>query len=233
MYQESGSGYTYKTKIGRILKNAGLQPRNFNPKKNDPTSIDSIIVINGQNYNIEIKNNLSDVDFGYASLMYDPNNYRLRIQGSNDSMSNILATNKIEDQINQRWSILGPPKKFTVSEDEFTFKDAYYDFNKFKPFFLRIPHDSVSKYYNGKNTYYMQIGGRGFYFMNANPARISSMVDLSLEVRVQVRLKRNRSYPANDYTFSLSMRAVPGTLVNTENDIEDETFITKISSMNK
>ena len=59
------------------------------------------------------------------------------------------------------------------------------------------------------------------------------MIDLSLEVRVQVRLKRNRSYPANDYTFSLSMRAVPGTLVNTENDIEDETFITKISSMNK
>lgn len=231
MYQESGSRFTYKTKVNRILKNAGLQPRNFNPKKNDP--IDGIFVINGQNYNLEIKNNLSDVDFGYASLMYDPNNYRWRIQGSNESMNSILASNKIEEQINQKWSGLGAPKKFSIPEDEFTFKDAYYDFNKFKPFFIRVPHGSVSKYYNGKNTYYIQIGGRGFYYMNANPARIADMVDLSLEVRVQVRVKRNSSYPANDYTFSLSMRAVPGTLVNTENNIEEEAFITKISSMNK
>jgi hypothetical protein len=233
MYQESGSGYIYKTKINRILKSAGLQPRNFNPKKSDPNSIDGVFVINEQSYNIEVKRNLADVDFGFASLTYNSNNNRWIIMSANESMNSILSINKVEDQINQKWSHLGPPKRFTVESDEFSFKDAYYDFNKFKPFFLRISSDSISKYYNGKNTYYMQIGGHGFYYMNANLARISNLVELKLEVRLQVRLKRNRSSPPNDYTFSVAMRAVPGTLVNTENDLEDPTFLTAVSSMNK
>jgi hypothetical protein len=233
MYQESGSGYIYKTKINRILKSAGLQPKNFNPRKNDPNSIDSVVIVREQSYNIEVKRNLSDVDFGFAYLSYNANNNKWFVAGANDSMNAILDANKINEQINQKWSHLGPPKLFTVEEDKFTFKDAYYDFNKFKPFFLRIPSDSISKYYNGKNTYYMQIGGHGFYYMNANVARVNNLVDLKMEVRLQVRVKRNKSNPPNDYTFSVAMRAVPGTLANTENDLEDPTFLTAISSMSK
>lgn len=233
MYQESGSGNIYKTKINRILKSAGLQPKNFSPKKNDPNSVDSVVIIREQNYNIEIKRNLADVDFGFAYLTYNPNNNRWLIAGANDSMNDILEANKISEEINQKWSHLGSPKLFTVDKSKFTFKDAYYDFNTFKPFFIRIPSDSISKYYNGKNTYYMQIGGRGLYYMNANIARIPNLVELKMEVRLQIRLKRNRSNPANDYTFSVAMRAVLGTLVNTEYDLEDQTFLTTLSSMNK
>lgn len=233
MYQESGSGNVYKTKINRILKGAGLQAKNYNPKKNDPNSVDSVVIIREQNYNIEIKKNLSDVDFGFAYLSYNPNNYRWVVAGANSSMNDILEANKINEQINQKWSHLGPPKLFTVEPDEFTFKDAYYDFNKFKPFFLRIPSDSISRYYNGKNTYYIQIGGHGFYYMNSNIARISNLVELKMEVRLQVRLKRNKSNPSNEYSFSVAMRAVPGTLVNTESDLEDQSFLTSLASMNK
>lgn len=233
MYQESGSGFIYKTKINNILKSAGLQPKNFSTKKNDPDSVDSVIIIRNQNYNIEIKKNLADVDFGFAYLTYNPNSNRWLIAGANDSMNNILEINKINEQINQKWSHLGPPKLFTVEKSKFTFKDSYYDFNRFKPFFVRIPSDSISKYYNGKNTYYMQIGGRGLYYMNSNIAAIENLVELKMEVRLQVRLKRNKSNPPDDYTFSVAMRAVLGTLVNTESNLEDQTFLTALASMNK
>ena len=70
-------GFLYEAAIHTKLKNKGLVPLGFQPAAADPNKPDGKFIYNGQTYNLEVKLNFEETDFGQGTLDYTPNGWVL------------------------------------------------------------------------------------------------------------------------------------------------------------
>ena len=63
-------GFIYETAIHTKLKNKGLVPLGFQPAKTNPNLPDGKFIYNGVTYNLEVKLNFEQTDFGQGTLDY-------------------------------------------------------------------------------------------------------------------------------------------------------------------
>lgn len=233
MAETTNKGILYEQKINRILLKNGAQRKGFKPAGSDANAPDALLTVKQEDYKVEVKLDLK-VDFGQGSLDYDVNTGRWSLGGakteSAEQMRQFLKMVGVEKEVNKKWGKLGAPRKYTVDTKKFTKKDVDHDYKTFKDFFVFIPSNAVENYYASKSTYYIQIGGYGFYYMSQNPAGIPAD-KFTLDLKLRVRIKRGGSHPINNYRFTTAIQAVPSTLTHSKYDLDDPKYVKSLAEM--
>ena len=81
------------------------------------------------------------------------------------------------------------------------------DYRRFKDKFLSVPLSSLFNYYAAKNTYYIQIGGYGMYYMAGNPGNLP-VPKFNGSMKLRIRLKRGSATPIYNYRFTTALQVV-------------------------
>jgi hypothetical protein len=231
----SNRGFLYETKVNNNLKSMDLLTPGFIPAGADSNAPDAKMRYKGKDYKVEIKLD-TKVDFGQGSLDYDIKNSKWILGGAKtpaaDQMREFLESIGVLDIVNRKWGPKGPPRKFTIPSKQFEKTDVDHDYKNFKDEFVYIPNNAVTNYYNNKDTYYIQIGKSGFYYLGKDPADLG-LPEFNLKLKLRIRLKRGGSFPLYNYRFTTAIQAVAGTLQKSKYDLDDDTYLKALSERTK
>ena len=212
-------GFIYEGVIHTKLKNKGLVPLGFKPAKSDANKPDGKFIYKGEIYNLEVKLDMQ-TDFGQGTLDYTSNGWVLggvqefKADGvtprdgyaAAEKMRQLLRSIGTEEFANRKWGYKKAPNKINVPNDSnFTQAMKDEDYKNFPSRYKPIGKKSIYDYYAVKNTYYIQIGGYGLYYMSANPANLP-IRRFDVASRLRIRLKRGGSYPLNNYRFTTALQ---------------------------
>jgi hypothetical protein len=199
-------GFLYEGAIHNKLKAKGLVPPGFTPAGSDPNAPDAMFIYNGSKHKLEIKLDLK-ADYGQGSFEYTDDGWKLA--GANtpaaEELRSLMRAVGIEAFANKEWGPKGPPNKGTVDNKDFTQAMVTSDYRRFTDRFLTIPSAALHNYYGAKQTYYIQIGGYGMYYMAANPAGLP-VPQFNPGLRIRIRLKRGGSSPIYNYRFTTALQ---------------------------
>ena len=147
-------GFIYETAIHTKLKNKGLVPLGFQPAKTDANKPDGKFIYNGVTYDLEVKLNFEESDFGQGTLDYTDSGWVLggvqefKADGKTprkgyaaaEKMRELLRAVGTEEFANSKWGYKKAPNKGTIPNAEFTeelkkedqanFKDGYKPIDK-------------------------------------------------------------------------------------------------------
>ena len=201
-------GFLYEGRVFNKLKSKNLVPSGVRPAGPDPSKPDAVFLYDKVAHNLEVKLDLA-TDFGQGTLEYKDSAWNLG--GANtpaaEEMRNILNAVGTEQFTNTSWGYQGAPNKGTVENKDFTEEMVLEDYRRFKDKFLSVPLSSLFNYYAAKNTYYIQIGGYGTYYMASNPANLP-VPRFNGAMKLRIRLKRGSSTPIYNYRFTTALQVV-------------------------
>ena len=220
-------GVLYEAILNKNLQKYKIQDPNFRPAGSDSNAPDAMLRYKKKDYKVEVKLDLN-VDFGQGSLDYDVDKKNWTLGGANTAsgkqMREFLTTVGVPKFVQEKWGPKGPPRKYTIPNSQYKQEDVDHDYFNFKDEFIDIPKDSVAKYYNSKDTYYIQIGGFGLYYMGRDEAKLG-VPEFKLQLRLRLRLKRGGSNPIYNYRFTTAIQAVKGTLSKSEFDLDNMDYL--------
>ena len=201
-------GFLYEGRVFNKLKSKNLVPFGVKPAGPDPSKPDAVFLYDKVAHNLEVKLDLA-TDFGQGTLEYKDGAWNL---GGADTpaaeeMRNILNAVGTVQFTNTSWGYQGAPNKGTVENKDITEEMVREDYRRFKDKFLSVPLSSLFNYYAAKNTYYIQIGGYGTYYMAANPANLP-VPRFNGAMKLRIRLKRGGSTPIYNYRFTTALQVV-------------------------
>lgn len=226
----ANEGFLYEEKINKILKKAGIQDKSFQPAASDSNAPDGVFTYKGIEYKLEIKLNLK-VDFGQGSLDYDVKTKKWCLGGaataSAQAMRDFLTKMKVPQIVNKVWGPKGAPRKFTVPLDRYKKEDVDADYKRFSEQKIRVPEDAIANYYASKKTYYIQIGGKGLYYMGKDPAGLGCP-EFKPETILRIRIKRAHTNPLHAYRFVTAL-VVPR-LEKSNVDLDNEKDLAAIAA---
>ena len=201
-------GFLYEGRVFNKLKSKNLVPSGVRPAGPDPSKPDAVFLYDKVAHNLEVKLDLA-TDFGQGTLEYKDSAWNLG--GANtpaaEEMRNILNAVGTVQFTNTSWGYQGAPNKGTVENKDITEEMVREDYRRFKDKFLSVPLSSLFNYYAAKNTYYIQIGGYGTYYMAANPANLP-VPRFNGAMKLRIRLKRGGSTPIYNYRFTTALQVI-------------------------
>ena len=199
-------GFLYEGRVFNKLKSKNLVPSGVRPAGPDPSKPDAVFLYDKVAHNLEVKLDLA-TDFGQGTLEYKDGAWNLG--GANtpaaEEMRNILNAVGTVQFTNTSWGYQGAPNKGTVENKDITEEMVREDYRRFKDKFLSVPLSSLFNYYAAKNTYYIQIGGYGTYYMASNPANLP-VPRFNGAMKLRIRLKRGGSTPIYNYRFTTALQ---------------------------
>jgi len=199
-------GFLYEGRVFNKLKSKNLVPSGVRPAGPDPSKPDAVFLYDKVAHNLEVKLDLA-TDFGQGTLEYKDSAWNLG--GANtpaaEEMRNILNAVGTVQFTNTSWGYHGAPNKGTVENKDITEEMVREDYRRFKDKFLSVPLSSLFNYYAAKNTYYIQIGGYGTYYMASNPANLP-VPRFNGAMKLRIRLKRGGSTPIYNYRFTTALQ---------------------------
>jgi len=214
-------GDIYERYIFKELLDSNLTKLQYSPAGADKTKPDTKFLVNGKAYNLEIKLDLN-VDFGQGTLRYNFNEFKWEVFSENQEMQSILEYFSIDEYANSVWKkIPNRVGKDDIGRDpkpisKLSSSELSEDRKNFQSKFKRISgKNPIAQYYNSKDTYYIQIGGKfknGFYYMGSDPANLGVPEFKPTETQIRIRNKNGR------FTTALILRA--GTIQTSDYDIE-------------
>ena len=201
-------GFLYEGRVFNKLKSKNLIPVGITPAGPDPSKPDAVFLYDKVAHNLEVKLDLA-TDFGQGTLEYKDSAWNL---GGADTpaaeeMRNILNAVGTVQFTNTSWGYQGAPNKGTVENKDITEEMVREDYRRFKDKFLSVPLSSLFNYYAAKNTYYIQIGGYGMYYMAGNPANLP-VPRFNGAMKLRIRLKRGGSTPIYNYRFTTALQVI-------------------------
>ena len=201
-------GFLYEGRVFNKLKSKNLVPAGVTPAGPDASKPDAIFLFNTQQYNLEVKLDLA-TDYGQGTLDYKNGSWELGGANTKEAveMRKILTTVGAVKFANTSWGYQGAPNKGTVENKDITEEMVREDYRRFTDKFLSVPLSSLFKYYAAKNTYYIQIGGYGMYYMAANPGNLP-VPKFNGALRLRIRLKRGGSIPIYNYRFTTALQVI-------------------------
>ena len=207
-------GFQYETKCNKILKKIGVLPGKLSDYGgNLTTAPDGAFKYGSKSYNIEYKLDMR-VDLGQATLAYDLKKKKWYITGKQTpegiEIQEMLRAAGAEKLINsdRGWKNLGVPNKVKTGNGRVSLEEAKEDYDKFRDRFLPVPASYSNNYYAAKDNYYIQIGGLGFYHMQADPAGIGAPQFLpNLRVRFRIKGPALNSDTYYNYRFTVALQA--------------------------
>jgi hypothetical protein len=161
-------GFLYEKKILEIMKNNNLVSQEFLNQETagcDNTKPDMVLCINGHDVNIEVKKSIKS-QAGGTSIRFDGNNFEFvkPISGIDESKVFESLSKKKEDYLRfmEYHNVKNIP--FTTTKDLW---NKSVEEGLLKPTNCSIDCDIsfIENHYNKKNTFYIQIGGKGLYYM--------------------------------------------------------------------
>ena len=201
-------GFLYEGRVFNKLKSKNLIPVGITPAGPDPSKPDAVFLYDKVAHNLEVKLDLA-TDFGQGTLEYKDGAWNLG--GANtpaaEEMRNILNAVGTVQFTNRSWGYQGAPNKGTVENKDITEEMVREDYRRFKDKFLSVPLSSLFNYYAAKNTYYIQIGGYGMYYMAGNPANLP-VPRFNGAMKLRIRLKRGGSTPIYNYRFTTALQVI-------------------------
>ena len=198
-------GFLYEGRIHQKLKSKNLVPSGFSPAGTNPTAPDCMFIHEGVSYPLEVKLNLA-ADYGQGTLVYKDGWILGGAKGpAADEMRSILTSVGTVNFTNTQWGLRGAPNKGVVANKEFTQQMVADDYRRFTSKFLSVPSSVLHSYYAAKNTFYIQIGDYGMYYMGGNPAGLP-IPQFTPVLRIRIRLKRFRSTPIHNYGFTTALQ---------------------------
>ena len=201
-------GFLYEGRVFNKLKSKNLVPLGVKPAGPDPSKPDAVFLYDKVAHNLEVKLDLA-TDFGQGTLNYK--NGAWELGGAQDAaaeeMRNILNAVGTVQFTNTSWGYQGAPNKGTVENKDITEEMVREDYRRFKDKFLSVPLSSLFNYYAAKNTYYIQIGGYGTYYMASNPANLP-VPRFNGAMKLRIRLKRGGSTPIYNYRFTTALQVI-------------------------
>ena len=236
-------GFIYEGVIYTKLKNKGLVPLGFKPAKSDANKPDGKFIYKGEIYNLEIKLNFEQADFGQGTLDYTNSGWVLggvqefKADGvtprdgyaAAEKMRELLRAVGTEKFANREWGFKKAPNKITIPNDSnFTKAMKDEDYKNFPSRYKPISKKSIWDYYNTKNTYYIQVGGYGLYHMGMNPANLP-IPSLDVNARLRIRTKPTKTYPVYSYRFTTAL-LVQGKPMRSTMDLDRRTDLDKLAA---
>ena len=210
-------GFLYEGRVFNKLKSKNLVPSGVRPAGANPNLPDAVFLYNNQSHNLEVKLDLA-TDFGQGTLNYKGGVWELGgvqeftkagkpIAGfaAAEEMRNILNAVGAVQFANTSWGYQGAPNKGTVENKDITEEMVREDYRRFTDKFLSVPLSSLFNYYAAKNTYYIQIGGYGMYYMAGNPGNLP-VPKFNGSMKLRIRLKRGSSIPIYNYRFTTALQ---------------------------
>jgi len=217
-------GFLYENKIFDLMKNHQLLSTDFmnkSPAGCDNTQPDLILNINNQDVNLELKESIKS-QAGGTSLRYKNNKFSLvkNIEGvSKEDLFDILLSKKddfdnfLSYHNTDCFPFVTTKSLWTESVDKGLLKKTN----------IKVTSDSlfIENHYTSKNTFYIQIGKKGLYYMKEDianlgvpkfkgniqleirPARSGSKLNSKGEricsgiLRIQARIKNIKESPFN------------------------------------
>ena len=200
-------GFLYEGRVFNRLKSKNLVPRGIKPAGPDPSRPDAVFLFNNVPHNLEVKLDLA-TDYGQGTLDYN-NGWVLggAQTPAAEEMRSILNAVGTVQFANTSWGYQGAPNKGTVENKDITEEMVREDYRRFKDKFLSVPLSSLFNYYAAKNTYYIQIGGYGMYYMAGNPGNLP-VPRFNGAMKLRIRLKRGGSTPIYNYRFTTALQVV-------------------------
>jgi hypothetical protein len=242
-FKPGGGGFAYEDNVYVKLKEIGLVPRTFAPAGTANDLPDLILnVAPGKNptqpKQIKVEVKLDDkADFGQSGLKWSTQK-KWYLDGANTKesreMRKLLGAMGVPEKVNSVWGQHGPPRKFAATNggtNKMSQRDIDYDREHFKDIMLTgtdAPSvQTLFRFYGAKKINYIQIGGHGLYYMNADPANLKSIgvnqFNGTLKLRIRRKAGGSRTQQYN-YRFStaLMIDSPPGStgLDLIENDSE-------------
>ena len=220
-------GFNYEDLLFSRFKDAGLVPKGFAPAGSandlpdlaflyiDPNSRNISAAVKPKSYKMEIKLDAA-ADYGQSGLGYK--NGKWVLQGKSDPeavvMRQMLEGMGVPAIVNKVWGPKGAPKKFTANETgrNMSPRDIEMDKRNFGDIYVtgsEAPQlRTLFRYYGTKQTYYIQIGGYGLYYMQSDPANLKkigvSRFNGSLKLRIRRKPGGSRTEQWN-YRFSTAL----------------------------
>ena len=200
-------GFLYEGRVFNKLKSKNLVPRGIKPAGPDPSRPDAVFLFNNVPHNLEVKLDLA-TDYGQGTLDYN-NGWVLggAQTPAAEEMRSILNAVGTVQFANTSWGYQGAPNKGTVENKDITEEMVREDYRRFKDKFLSVPLSSLFNYYAAKNTYYIQIGGYGMYYMAGNPGNLP-VPRFNGAMKLRIRLKRGGSTPIYNYRFTTALQVI-------------------------
>ena len=198
-------GFLYERSIFNKLKSKGITPRGSEPAGPNPNLPDATFIYEGQPYKLEVKLDLR-ADFGQGTLNYVDGVWTLGGADTPEAeeMRRLLESVGTAEFANLEWGKKGIPNKGTVETGNFTQEMVREDYIRFKDGFKIVNKRNIWDYYAAKDTYYIQIGGYGLYYMAANPANLP-IPRFDVTSRLRIRMKPSQSYPVYSYGFKTAI----------------------------
>lgn len=211
-------GRKYEITCNKKLLKEGLLPRPLSYYGgSDNTAPDGEFLYQGKKYKVEYKLDMK-ADFGQATLDYDQKKKKWVLGGKKTAealkIQDLMRGAGVEEIINSSkgWKASGIPNKFAVGDKtKVTKAQAKEDYQYFSDKYADIDSTAVNEYYAKKDTYYIQIGGYGLYYMDDNPAKLD-IIHFKPKLRVRMRLKAGGSGLAGadywNYRFVCALQVV-------------------------
>ena len=198
-------GFLYEGRVFNRLKSKNLVPAGVKPAGPNPNLPDATFLYEGQPYKLEVKLDLR-ADFGQGTLNYVDGVWTLGGADTPEAeeMRRLLESVGTAEFANLEWGKKGIPNKGTVETGNFTQEMVREDYTRFKDGFKIVNKRNIWDYYAAKDTYYIQIGGYGLYYMAANPANLP-IPRFDVTSRLRIRMKPSQSYPVYSYGFKTAI----------------------------
>lgn len=205
-------GFLYEENAAKVLKTYNLVPKDFKPAGAGHDQPDLMLQYRNKKAGCELK--IKAASAGSLVLKYDPANKRNpwgfgKIGSDEDEkifLKYIAEQCGFFDDVKKFWIPRGIPQKFrdvpTIKDKK---KQYEADLKNFTDIKKEINASYVEKYYEKKDTYYVNVGTHGFFlFGSKNPFNLDNVPRFSNSAKViyrgRVQYKSGGNY---QFTFEL------------------------------
>ena len=203
---KTNAGFLYESSLIKSLRNQGFTVSD--PAGADSAKADLELTKGANIVKFELKEKLS-ADFAQMNFDFDTTRKEFYIDKTKttakkeaaQTMIGIAESYGIIRQANAHWQPKkNMPAKFVLPPNA-TFKERdksrKLDLKRFPDKYLGQgfgPAQEVEKYYNSKDTYYIQIKGKGLYYMGKDPEKYGCprFSDSCADSSIRIRFKPNR-----------------------------------------
>ncbi len=204
-------GTIYEARLCDKMKAALVVQPTFNPAGSDQTATDIVFQTStNANEKLEVKLNMK-TDFGQGPLIFKDGAWQLGNVQS-EEMRRILTMADAVGIATREWGTTTPWRDTPGvggKNGTLTAAQARDDYDKHPDRYVDVPTSTVFNYYADKDTYYLQIGGKGLYYMKENPSQMNvPQFDGTFKLRIRTK-KTDREKNSNgieyNYRFSTAL----------------------------
>lgn len=220
---EDNLGHAYEKEIVDKLKKIKFTPKEFQGAGSSNIHADAVFIHNRKEYNLEVKQKPS-ADFGQIELKVE--NGKWIFGGKNEEMKQLYTDMKILNYLKK----VPIPLRYQKPLSKLTWKDRQKDQENFNDIYIPVSVDVIDSFYANKDTFYIQIKSKGFYYLSVNKAKLKGVPKFNpKEVKIRIRFKYRYGGVVSGYGFVCAL--IPYGIENSIYDLDDKNKLPPISGI--